>query len=351
MRDWVPVRDEPLSSLDVTVVSPAGVSCRFDSFVPNQETEILVLEPGTWTVYNNTSFILCLGANSNSDTGSSCRHINFLRPSECHCFDWKYEDEAWKLTGILRPSAQVFYRSSVDTDDHLQGAKALKLNKWEGLFYLYMVAAGTSCCRILEKPSKTPDFTVTLSNQTIPVEFKELSPNADEKRDKALLRTRGYGEARCSVIGHRIIKVAGRARSQLRSFFEQFGDGPGILAIFESSVLGHAEPLDLAALFEGTLTVDLSVNDSSISDVYRQEDRRRSPYDRNRILSAIAVFKYVPKLYSFQSEPEEFVANLTVYHNPHADSPLSVDVLASFGFPQYVVGPAEPPVIDVSSWL
>ena len=239
MRDWVPVRDEPLSGLDVTVVSPAGVSCRFDSFVPNQETEILDLEPGTWTVYNNTSFILCLGANSDTDSGYD--HINYLRPSECHCFDWRYEDEAWKLTGTLRPSAQIFSRSSVDTDDHIQGAKAAsKLNKWEYLFYRYMVAAGTSCCRISEGSSKTPDFTVTLSNQTIPVEFKEFSPNADEQRDEALLRTRGYGETRFSVIGRRIVKVAGRARSQLRSFFEQFGDGPGILAIFESSVLGHA---------------------------------------------------------------------------------------------------------------
>ena len=351
MRDWVPVRYEPLSSLDVRVVSPAGVSYRFDSFAPNHRTEILDLEPGTWTVYNNSVFMLRLEVNSNSETGSGSCLINFLPPSEYCCFDWEVEGEAWKLTGALCPSARVFDRPSIDADIHVQTRNDLKLTELEYLFCRYMIDAGTSCHRIPEKLSKIPDFIVTLSDQTVPVEFKEFSPNPEEQRDEALLRTQGYGEVHHSEVGHRIAKVAGRARPQLRSFLDQNGDGPGILAIYDSSGQGHADPIELAAFFEGQLTVTVSTNDRSITDVYRKEDRHRAPRERNRILSAIAVLYFVPKVDSyFQSESEEFVANLVVYHNPHAVHPLSVNVLASFGFPQYVVGPAEPPVVHVLSF-
>ena len=35
--------------------------------------------------------------------------------------------------------------------------------------------------------------------------------------------------------------------------------------------------------------MDVSVADGAIVDVYRKEDRRRSPHERNRVLSAVAV--------------------------------------------------------------
>ena len=106
---------------------------------------------------------------------------------------------------------------------------------------------------------------------------------------KNFFGARGYGDAHDIEVGQRIARSTGSARSQLRSFIDQNGDGPAILAIMDSRALGHAYPHQLAALFEGTLTVDVSVADSSI-DVYRREDRRRLP-ERNRILSAIVVLR------------------------------------------------------------
>ena len=76
-------------------------------------------------------------------------------------------------------------------------------------------------------------------------------------------------------MGQRIAKAAHSARPQLRAFVDQNGDGPAILAIMDSHVLGHADPEHLAALFEGTLTVDVSIESGSIVSAYRKEDRRR----------------------------------------------------------------------------
>ena len=121
----------------------------------------------------------------------------------------------------------------------------------------------------------------------------------------------------------------------------------------DSRALGHAYPHQLAALFEGTLTVDVSVADSSI-DVYRREDRRRLP-ERNRILSAIVVLRLctqagpVVRLETESGDPY-VIADLLVYHNPHAEHPVSRDAFALFGFSQYVIGAAEPPAVHVALW-
>ena len=349
MRDWVAVPYEPLSGFDVAVVSPAGVVHRFESLEPNRNTELLDLEPGAWAVHNGTPYILRLQA----DSGSGYRHINTLHPAEYCRFDWS--DGNHKLSATLCISAQVFHRPSMDTDIYMRRAKALDLTKWEYLFYQYMVAARTGCSRISEGSSKTPDFTILLSNGTVPVELKEFSPNASEKRGEELLRTRGYGDGSSAEVGHRIAKTAEKARSQLRSFIHQVGGGPAILAIMDPHALRHADPHHLAALIEGTLTVDVSLADASIVDFYRRENRRRAPHERNRILSAIVVLCLGRKAgLSFDSElgsiDRYIVADLLVYQNPYAEHPLSTDALAAFGFSQYLIGSAEPSAVHALSW-
>ena len=347
MRDWVAVPYEPLSGFDIAVVCPAGVVRSFDSLVPNRRTKLADLELGTWTVHNDSPFILHIQANSDL--------INTLRPSECCCFRWTNDGNGYKLTATLCVSAQIFHRPSMDTDIYMQRARSLNLTKWEYLFYQYMVAARTACSRIPEEPSKTPDFTVVLSKRIIPVELKEFSPNPDEQRNKELLRDRGYGDVEHPEMGHRIAKAARSARKQLRSFLDLNGGGSAILAIMDSHALGHADPQHLAAFFEGKLTVDLLVAGGSVIDVYRKEDRRRLPRGRNRILSAIADFRVRPKAGPFvrletASDTPYFIADLLVYHNPRADHPVSTDAFAPFGFPQYVIGAAEPPAVVVRTF-
>ena len=351
MRDWVAVQYKPLSGLDVAVVSPAGdVQC-FDSLVPNRSTRLVDLEPGVWTVHNDSPCILRLQA----DFYNNYSHINIntLCPSEYCRFNWS--DGGYTLTATLCTSAQVFHRPSMDTDVHKQRAEALGLTKCEYLFYQYMVAARTACSRIPTKESsRTPDFTIVLSNRRVPVELKEFVPNESEKQDETLLRKRGYGNVHGTEVGQRIARSADSARSQLCSFTRQNGDGPAILAIMDPRALGHAYPDHLAALFEGTLTIDASVADGSIVDVYRKEDRRRLS-QRNRILSAIVVLRLGTKAgpvvrLGTESDDPYVIADLLVYHNPYAEHPVSTDAFASFGFSQYVIGAAKPPAVHVASW-
>ena len=349
MRDWTAVPYAPLSGIDVAVVSPNGVVHRFDSLVPNSDTNLVDLKSGRWAVHNDSPCILRLQA----DSTNGYQHLITLCPSEKYRFDWR--GEGCTLTAILRMSSQVFHRPSMDTDLYMQRAQALGLTKWEYLFYQYMVAARTACSRIPEGSAKTPDFTVSISGRTVPVELKEFAPNPEEKRNEELLRSRGYGDAHGTEVGHRIAKAARSARSQLRSFIDQNGDGPAILAVIDPSSLRYADPHHLAALFEGQLTLDVSVADGAIVDVYRKEDRRRSPHERNRVLSAVAVLRFCPKVglaHGLESEPANpyVVADVVIYHNPQANYPLSARAVAKFGFSQYFIGAAEPPAVQVSSW-
>ena len=110
MRDWVAVPCKPLSGFDITVVSPAGVVQRRDSLVPHSDTALADLQPGTWTVHNDSPCIVRLQAES--DNGY--QHINTLCSSEKYRFDWS--SGACKLTAILHPSAQVFDRRSMDAN-------------------------------------------------------------------------------------------------------------------------------------------------------------------------------------------------------------------------------------------
>lgn len=349
MRDWTAVPYAPLSGIDVTVVSPTGFVHRFDSLIPNSDTQLVGLKSGSWAVHNDSPCILQLQA----DSANGYQHLITLCPSEKYRFDWLGEEHT--LAAALLTSAQVFHRPSMDTDLYMQRAGALGLTKWEYLFYQYMVAARTACSRIPEGPAKTPDFTISISGETVPVELKEFAPNPEEKRNEQLLRSRGYGNVQGTTVGHRITKAARAARSQLRSFIDQNGDGPAILAVIDPSALRYADPEHLAALFEGQLTVDVSVADGAVVDVYRKEDRRRSPHERNRILSAVAVLRFCPRVgptHGYESEPADpyIVADVVIYHNPHADCPLSAHALAKFGFSQYRIGATEPPVVHVSSW-
>ena len=101
--------------------------------------------------------------------------------------------------------------------------------------------------------------------------------------------------------------------------------------------------------------MDVSVADGAIVDVYRKEDRRRSPHERNRVLSAVAVLRFCPKVglaLGLGSEVADsyVVADVEIYHSPQAEFPLSAGAVAKFGSSQYLIDAAEPPAVHVSSW-
>jgi len=338
MIDPIAVPYKRLSGLDIATVSPAGEVRRHCSLAPNCRTELTSLTQGSWVVRNDSPHILRLDARYGNDS----LHIRTLCPSEYWRFNWP--DDQYALTATLEISAQVLHLPSMDSDACPRRARSVNLNRVEYLFYQYMAAARTSCRRIPDGTSKNPDFAISLAERTVPIELKEFERNEQEQKDARLLSSRGYSNVTSNEIGHRLAKAVNSARSQLRSFLEQQGDGPAILAVVDPCGLGHADLQEIAAVLEGHIVVQLSTGDRSRIGTFRTENRRRAPHDRNEILSAIAVLSLLFKegsalVTGTQANHENIVANLLVYHNPHAKHPLSPNVFAPFGFPQYSFGP------------
>jgi len=337
MFDPTPIPYEPVSGLEIAALSSSGDLRRFSSLAPNHTTELPDLQQGDWAIYNDSPFMLRLGARS----ANSFSDIRTLRPSEFWTFNWP--GDQYKLTATLLISAQVFHLPLINTENYQQRARTLNLTKWEYLFYQYMIAARTSCRRIPEEEFRTPDFEIDLPDGVVPVELKEFSRNAQERNEARLLRIQGFSEGATVEIGQRLAKAANSARSQVRSYLERHGDGPAILAVIDPCRLRHANPDHIGAVLEGHMTLRIAKRDGSVVGASREENRHRAPYDRNEILSAIAVLSLWPQEDSVsqtgtQAKHEEIVVNLLVYHNAHAKHPIPPSAIARFGFPQFSFG-------------
>ena len=345
MLDPIAIPYQRLSGLDIAAVTPAGEIHRYCSLPPNRRTELIELHQGKWVVQNNSPYILRLDACSENQSF----HIRTLCPSENWSFDWP--GDQLKLTATLQISAQVFHLPSMDSDTYLQRARTLNLTKSEYLFCHYMIAARTSCRRVPEGPAPTPDFTIALAEKIVPIELKEFSRNEQEREDARLLKDRGYSDVRNDEIGHRLAKAVNSSRSQLRSFLEQHGNGPAIMGVIDPRGLRHADPENIAAVLEGHMVVHIAASDGSHIGTSRKENRRRAPHNRNENLSAIAVLILASKEGSAldsgaKGNFENIVANLLVYHNPHAKQSISPRVFARFGFPQYILGTTVPSAVQ-----
>ena len=222
---------ERLSGLDIETESPAGEVRRHCSLAPNCRNELTDLTKGSWVVRNNSTYILRLDAVYENGHFQ----IRTLSPSEYCRFD--FPEDQYALTATLEISAQILHVPSMDSDTHRQRARNLNLNRWEYLFFQYMTAARTSCRPVPEGTSKTPDFTITLADRIVPVELKQFERNELEKKDARLLSRKGFSGGTSVEIGKRLAKAVNSARTQLRSFLEQYGDGPAILAVMDPRVL------------------------------------------------------------------------------------------------------------------
>ena len=344
MLDPTAIPYERLSGLDITAVAPAGEVRRFCSLAPNRRTELLDLQRGDWVVRNDSPFVLRLEACSKRRLSP----IRTLSPSESWNFKWNHD--CCKLTATPLVSAQIFRLPPMATGTDMQRADALKFKTWEKLFCRYMVAARTGCKRLSEGNRRTPDFTIALGGRLVPVELKQFSRNDQEQHEAELLASQGYSEGATIEIGLRLAKATNSARSQLRSFLKQHGEGPAILAIIDPCRLHHAEPHHVAATLDGHETMRIASDDGSHIGTFRKENRRRAPHDRNAILSAIAVLCLSRKEDSSsisETDPDshETVANLVVYHNPHAKHRISPGAFAAFGFPQFSLESTAPPPV------
>ena len=207
-----------------------------------------------------------------------------------------------------------------------------RLRVEELLFEDYCGRLGLSCSRIDESRKhgeKTPDCLLTVGGLEIPAEIKAFEPNSDDKENERLLKEQGYGNATGRTVGHRLALLLKRARKQLRAWNDRHATGPALLVVTDFHGLGVADPVDIAAVLEGHMTVQMEVpSDGRTSPCAvgtTRELSRESPHYRNESISAISVLNL----------QRDGATSLTVFHNPHAQYPLDNRVLTDTGIKQY----------------
>jgi len=182
--------------------------------------------------------------------------------------------------------------------------------------------------RIPEGKSKTPDYELTIGQQTIVAEVKEMTRNKDEQKSDRVLQERGYGNALCTTPGDRVRKKVSESSSQIKARSE--GRYPSLLILFDQGfVAGHLEPYCIRAAMYGLEQIHFAVpTDRSISPYARGKSfgpKRKMTKEHNTSISAIGVL--------FATGPCAIV--LHVYHNRYAAVPLDPHLLAKEGIRQF----------------
>jgi hypothetical protein len=78
--------------------------------------------------------------------------------------------------------------------------------KSEEFFEQYCTSKGITWEKITETVTRTPDYELTISDQKIIVEVKEIAANKEEQESDRLMRERGYGNVLGGTPGERVRK-------------------------------------------------------------------------------------------------------------------------------------------------
>ena len=221
-------------------------------------------------------------------------------------------------------------------------ATALGLrDEWEHLTYLVLKNTGLKPEVVKTGENRTPDLVIPLGDIHVPVEVKTFEPNQEEKAARQAA-TEGRPQAIAGETGLRVIKALRRARGQVAEAAEN--GRPTIVVLLDPSGLGHTWPDEIAAALEGQITahVDVSTGDAVVTNVERQENRRRVSHETLGEISAVGVISTCPTKRPVVAETTIVAIDLTLYHNPYATVPLSDDAIAQYGFEQQKIMDAEP---------
>lgn len=191
----------------------------------------------------------------------------------------------------------------------------------ERLFAKFCEDLGYLCEKIPADPvsgTKTADFRVTKNHKLICIaEVKELSPNADDKRQYRELKKSGFTEGGG--------EIAARARALIRKASDQLKRdaelGPKIIVLYNNVRINdqrigwdtqHLDQYEIGAAMFGDLVVSVRL-DGGISDkADRAGGGRATTEKEKRYLSAVAVLKDD--------------GSVLFYHNCFASRPLSEKV-------------------------
>lgn len=222
-------------------------------------------------------------------------------------------------------------QSLFPSDLHLEHAQAQAQKEdrpvSELLFEAYCATAQIRCNRIEEeKDAKTPDYELTIDDQLVIAEVKELGMNM-QTREAEQSAKKGFAKAVVEKVGERVRNKINKAGRQIRK--RTAGRYPSMLVLYDDGRIGTLHVHITAAMY-GTTVVDMAVpQDRSIRPYpvgQRLGPGKKMTPGSNTSISAIGVI--------FRDAAADWDFRLLVYHNAHAAIPIEPKLLAGRGIRQ-----------------
>lgn len=200
----------------------------------------------------------------------------------------------------------------------------------ELLFEDFCARAGIHLRHLGEDASKTPDYELTIGDETVIAEVKEITNNKDERESDRLLQERGFGKVRGGKPGARVRKKINDAARQIRA---RTADGhAGILVLYGVDFHGqrHLRPYHVMTAMYGLETVQIAVpEDVSLRPIQtgtKFGGKKKMTQRDNTSISAIGVLV---------TATPDARPGILLYHNEFAAAPIEPAILALLGIAQY----------------
>lgn len=180
--------------------------------------------------------------------------------------------------------------------------------------------------------TKTPDYTLTVGEQLVVVEVKEVQPTAEELESERLARERGVGNCIHITPGKSVRKKIEDCSKQIKARTQ--GKHPGMLVLWEGGLCAgrHTEPYHVRVAMAGFEQVVVAVppiasgHSPSFAGMKHGPSRKMTE-DANTSISAVAVL----------CVPAQDQMLLQVFHNRYAAIPLNPTLLTASEVTQYVL--------------
>ncbi|MFQ5965042.1 MAG: hypothetical protein ACE5KZ_12260 [Candidatus Scalinduaceae bacterium] len=193
----------------------------------------------------------------------------------------------------------------------------MKHTKSERLFEEFAQKKGWNISKIPKSLNKSPDYDVFINYKRMIFEIKEIVENEDDKRNKKLLKERGYSDVISKTPGQYVRAKIISAKNQLKEFKEL--KIPMLVALYDNSMnrITKLDPYELLVGMYGLESVILAL----------PQDKHQAPYSvgmkygtksqtnrqHNTSISALAVI----------IEKDNNLMLDILYHNQFASVPLT----------------------------
>ena len=202
----------------------------------------------------------------------------------------------------------------------------IKLTKSEHLFQEICESHRIIWNRLPELQNrKQPDYELTLQDQRVVVEVKQIEPNEDDRHFNKTLEQEGIATQTRNpdVVARRIRNQIDKSRPQIKSYLEQYPLTPAVLVLFDNAKNSYIDPYAIQTALHGYEQVVFQVGPTASEPVvvdcgFAQRNNKALRQDKNRHLSALATLDEHWEL----KTPHRRSLALAVYHNPFADIPL-----------------------------